>query len=133
MKKIILLLLTVCAISFAASAQTSNMGTATSGGVTAAYLYVNPLQATKMGSAQFNVTRVSTAANGAILLQCSNDGTNWITPSAADTLHISNSATQSLMYNWPASTGLTYQRYRFKLTQQLVDTVSVVGFFYGRQ
>lgn len=133
MKKIILILLTSFAFSFVATAQTNNMGTVTSGGVTASYLYVTPMQATKMGSAQFNVTRVSTAANGAILLQCSNDGTNWITPSAADTLHISNSATQSLMYNWPASTGLTYLKYRFKCTQQAADTCTVTGYFYGRQ
>lgn len=132
MKKILLLALTILTISFAASAQTNNMGVVTSGGVTASYLYVTPLQSTQMGSVQFNVTRVSSAANGAILLQCSNDGTNWITPSAADTLHISNSATQYLMYNWPASTGLSYLKYRFKCTQQVADTCTVRGYFYGR-
>lgn len=131
MKKIFLTLLTCFALSFVASAQ--NMGTVTSGGVTAAYLYVSPLQATKMGSFQFNVTRVSTAINGSILLQCSNDGTNWITPNAADTLHISNAATQQLMYNVPASTGLTYQKYRFKFVQLAGDTATVAGYFYGRQ
>lgn len=130
MKKIILALLTSFALCFAAEAQ--NMGTVTSGGTTASYLYVNPLQSTKMGSFQFNVTRVSTVANGSILLQCSNDGTNWVTPNAADTLHISNSATQTLMYNVPASTGLTYQKYRFKCLQQSGDTCTVVGYFYGR-
>jgi hypothetical protein len=131
MKKIILILLTALSFSFVASAQ--NMGTVTSGGVTASYLYASPLQATKMGSFQFNVTRVSSAINGSILLQCSNDGTNWITPSAADTLHISNSATQQLMYNVPASTGLTYLKYRFKCLQLSGDTATVAGYFYGRQ
>lgn len=131
MKKIILVLLTAFTFSFVASAQ--NMGTVTSGGVTAAYLYANPLQSTSQGSFQFNVTRVSSGANGSILLQCSNDGTNWITPNAADTLHISNSATQYLMYNVLNSTGLTYKQYRFKCLQIAGDTCTISGYFFGRQ
>jgi hypothetical protein len=117
----------------AQSQQMSPSGGVTSGGVTAAYLTVSPTLAYKCASFQVNVTRVSTAMVGTLTMQASNDGTNYVTPAAGDTIHVSDAATQYGMFTIAPATGVLYKYYRIKCVQLANDTATVKAYFNGRQ
>ena len=119
----------------------SGVDSALSAGVTAAYLYVMP------GDGHYrNITfqavsrRVSSAQNGKMLLEASNNGINYVAISTADSIHISDNATDggdkfitltSSSTAYPDE-GTAYKYFRGKFTQIAGDTAYVKLFVYCR-
>ncbi len=144
MKKF-LLIFTICA-SFGfcvqSNAQSAKMYATASGGAdsirctgtVANYLYVKPTQAYKCASYQANITRISAAMGGSIILQGSNDGVNFLSASAAtgDTITVTDAATLSGVIKTAPATGVLFQYYRLKCVGASSDTMTVKGWFNGR-
>lgn len=113
---------------------TSNVDSVRCISTTPNYLYIPLTQNYSAGSFQANVTRVSTAIGGSILLQGSNDGTNYFNASfnTGDTATVANSTTQSLLIRVRESDGFPYKYYRIKCTGASSDTMTVKAYFHGR-
>ncbi len=124
-------------IPAAAGGAVSGATTATSGGVTAVYLYASA-KALPYRYATFQVvsTRVSTGQNGNAFLQGSVDGINYFALSTTDSIHISNAAVDpgdKVISIGPTSTaypnnGVIYNYYRLKFVQIAGDTATVSAY-----
>lgn len=120
--------------SYMKTSLTSSVDSITCVGTTSNYLYIFPSAVGyKCMSFQSGVRRVSTAIGGTLTLQGSNDGSNWFTTSAADTIHVTNGATDAAVLSIPASTGLPYKVYRMKCNGLVNDTMYVHVLFHGRK
>lgn len=146
MKKIIFLLIfsVACAAVSPVKAQAYKMfaSNSTSGvdsisciSTTPNYLYINPKAAYKCASFQAVATRRADSMGGTIIIQGSNNGSDYqtVTVAAADTITISDAATSAGIITVAPSTGVLYQYYRLKCTGASGDTMTVRGWFNGRQ
>ncbi len=122
-------------IPTAAGGRVSGIDSVRVNGTTAGYLYIQPsLTATKCGSFQINLRRVTASMNGSVTLQASNDGINYFATAATDTVHIDNGATDVDKITIPPATGLPYHYYRVKgVNLATTDTCTMRAFWNGRQ
>lgn len=103
---------------------------------TTTYLYFKPTQGYKSGSFQFVTTRVSAAIGGTINLEVSNDGINYNVPLASGTtttITVANAATTFGLVDLLPVNGVIYNYYRAKIIGASSDTMTVRGYFCGRQ
>jgi len=135
MKKILFICLSL--LTFATMAQnmptvstskTMTGGTLTNSGTTyvtmpstISYLY-------EVCTFQLVATKVSGTLNGYASLQYSNDNTNWIEVSLADSLHISNQTTNTYVF---AITHNKANYYRIACVGRTTQSITLTGYFVG--